>query len=215
MAKVANPLFALTRKDAPFPWTSSCQEAFEQLKSLLLDAPLLAFPDFSKDFRLETNASGLRVGAVLAQEQDDGTARPLAYASCTLQKHEANYGITELEGLGVIWAVKHFRPYLYGHTCHVFMDHEALKALMNTPQPSGKLARWGLALQELDLHIHYRPGKKNSNADALPRPPVESAPAFGSTESRCRSRSSRENNSQRAGTTALGRGSERTLSSTL
>lgn len=50
-----------------------------------------------------------------------------------------------------------------------YTDHEALKSLMNTPHPSGKLARWGLALQEVDLHIHYRPGRKNANADALSR----------------------------------------------
>ena len=53
-----------------------------------------------------------------------------------------------------MWAVKHFRQYLHGHTCHVYTDHEALKALLNTPQPSGKLARWDLVLQALDLVIH-------------------------------------------------------------
>ena len=78
-----------------------------------------------------------------------------------------------MEALGVVWAVKHFRPYLYDHGCDVYTDHEALKSLLNTPQPSGKLARWGMALQELDLWIHYRPGKSNSNADALSRFPVE------------------------------------------
>ena len=78
----------------------------------------------------------------------------------------------ELEGLGVVWAVKHYRPYLYGHHCVVYTDHEALKSLLNTPQPSGKLARWGLSLQEMDLEILYRPGKGNSNADALSRSPV-------------------------------------------
>ena len=63
-----------------------------------------------------------------------------------------------------------FRPYLYGHRCDVYTDHEALRSLLNTPHPSGKLARWGLAIQELDLQIH--PGKRNANADALSRSPV-------------------------------------------
>ena len=101
--------------------------------------------------------------------------RPISYASRTLQHHEKNYGITELEGLGVVWAVKHYRPYLYGHHCVVYTDHEALKSLLNTPQPSGKLARWGLSLQEMDLEIRYRPGKGNSNADTLSRSPVADA----------------------------------------
>ena len=96
----------------------------------------------------------------------------MAYASRTLQPHEQNYGVTELEALGVVWAVRHFRHYLYGHHCDVFTDHEALKSLLNTPHPSGKLARWGLSLQEVDLSIFYRPGKKNVLADALSRSPV-------------------------------------------
>ena len=74
----------------------------------------------------------------------------------------------ELEALAVVWAVKHFWPYLYGHTCQLYTDHKALKSLMNTPHPSGKLARWGLAIQEFDLHIH-RSGKTNQAADALSR----------------------------------------------
>lgn len=69
--------------------------------------------------------------------------------------------------MGVVWAVCHFRHYIYGHRCDVFTDHEVFKTLLNTPHPSGKLARWELTLQKLDLHIHYRPGLKNTNADAL------------------------------------------------
>lgn len=93
--------------------------------------------------------------------------------SRSLQSHERNYAPTELEALGVVWAVRHFRQYLYGHTRHVFTDHEALKSLLNSPHPSGKLARWGLSIQELDLHIHYRPGRKNEKADALSRSPIQ------------------------------------------
>ena len=98
---------------------------------------------------------------MLAQEQPDYSVRPIAYASRTLLKHERSYGITELEGLGVVWTVKHFRAYLYGHPCIVYTDHEALKSLLNTQQPSEKLARWGMALQEMDLTIQHRSGKHN------------------------------------------------------
>ena len=170
-SQVAAPLYALTKKDAPYQWNSSCQDTFEQLKQKLIQAPVLAFPDFSKHFILETDASGVGLGAVLSQEQEDGRPKPLCYASRTLQAHEKNYGISELEALAVVWAVKHFRVYLFGHKCRVYTDHEALVSLMNNPHPSGKLARWGLALQELDLTIHYRPGKLNQSADGLSRCP--------------------------------------------
>lgn len=171
-SKIAGPLHALTKKDVSFHWTSECQLAFENLRHLLTSSPVLAFPDFGKRFVLETDASGAGLGAVLAQEQADGSVRPITFASRSLQPHEKNYGITELEGLGVVWAVKHFRPYLYGHPCDVYTDHEALKSLLNTPQPSGKLARWGMAIQELDLKIYHRSGRHNANADALSRSPL-------------------------------------------
>ena len=123
---------------------------------------------------LETDASKEGLGAVLTQRHEDNTVHPIAYASRSLQPHEKNYGISELEALGVVWAVRHF---LYGHQCDVYTDHEALKSLINTPHPSGKLARWGLALQDLNLEIHYRPRKRNANADALSRAPVEPHPS--------------------------------------
>ena len=103
----------------------------------------------------------------MSQKQISGNVAPIAYASWTLRSHERNYGISELEALAVVWATKHFRTYLYGHSCDVITNHEALQALLNMPHPSGKLARWGLALQELDLNIHYCPGRLNDCADAL------------------------------------------------
>ena len=57
---------------------------------------------------------------------------------------------------------------------YYLLHKQALKAYLNTPQPSGKLPRWGMALQELELSIHYRPGKSNANADSLSRTPIES-----------------------------------------
>ena len=170
-SREARPLHSLTCKNAQFIWTPTYQQAFDKLKQLLTDAPVLAFPNFEQDFILETDASGEGLGAVLAQKHQDGGIGPVAFASRTLQQHEKNYGATELEALGVVLAAKHFRPYLYGHHCDLYTDHEALKSLLNTPQPSGKLARWGMAIQELDLSIHYRPGKRNLNADALSRYP--------------------------------------------
>ena len=112
---IATPLFSLTRKDVKFEWSGDCQQAFDQLKQLLTTAPVMILPDFEKEFLLETDASGLGLGAVLAQKQDDRLVRPIAFASPTLLPHEKNYRSTELEALAVVWAVKHYRHYLYGH----------------------------------------------------------------------------------------------------
>ena len=118
---------------------------------MLTKAPVLAFPDFKCDFILQTDASGTGLGVVLSQKQEDGLTKPICFASRTLQTHETNYRVSKLEALAVVWAVKHFRVCLYGHTC----NHEALLPLLNTPHLSGRLTRWGLALQELNLNIHY------------------------------------------------------------
>ena len=109
------------------------------------------------------------LGAILSQEQEDGTIHPVAYASRSLDKHERNYGISELETLGLVWAVRYFRPYILGHPCTVYTDHVACLSILNTEKPSGKLARWALTIQEMDLTIKHKPGKANSNADALSR----------------------------------------------
>ena len=91
-SRVASPLHALTHKDVPYDWSAECQQAFQTLKQLLMEAPILAYPDFTRDFLLETDASGAGLGAVLAQRQDDNQIRPVAYASRTLQPHEKNLG---------------------------------------------------------------------------------------------------------------------------
>lgn len=109
---------------------------------------------------------------MLEQEQADGKNHPIAYASRTLSKHEQRYGITELETLAVVWGLRHFRAYLYGHKCTVYTDHSRVKSLLKTKHPSGKLARWGETVVEFDLEVKYRPGRKNTNVDTLSRSPV-------------------------------------------
>ena len=140
----------------------------------LTSTPVLIYPQFGNnaEFTLETDASVSGLGAVLGQRQQDGLVHPIAYASRCLQSHECNYAITELETLAVVWAVKQFRAYLLGHKCVVYTDHSACTSLLSTPNPSAKLARWAMIIQELNLEIKHRSGKSNSNADALSRNPV-------------------------------------------
>ena len=144
---------------------------------MLTTAPVLAYPRFGPDrsFILETDASGVGLGAVLSQVQDDGVIHPIAYASRSLDKHERNYGISELETLGLVWAVRYFRPYLLGHSCVVYTDHAACLSILNSARPSGKLARWALTIQEMDLTIRHKAGRENSNADALSRNPIDAS----------------------------------------
>ena len=174
-AAIAAPLHRLTKKDVRFEWSEECETAFCRLKSLLTEAPVLVYPRFGEGehFLLETDASGVGLGAVLSQKQGDGKYHPVAYASRSLQPNEKNYPISELETLAIVWAVKYFRAYLLGHPCTVLTDHAACVSLLNTPRPSAKLARWAMAIQEMDLMIKHRSGRSNAGADALSRHPCD------------------------------------------
>ena len=122
---------------------------------------------------------------MLGQYQDDDKLHPVSYASRALSAAEKNYSITELETLAVVWAISHFQHHLYGNTVTVYTDHTAVKAVLETPNPTGKHVRWwtkvyGRGVKE--VHIIHRAGKENRNADALSRSPVSPAPQVGIAE---------------------------------
>ena len=178
-AKIVSPLHALPKKNARFQWNEECQTAFDHLKQRLLDAPILAYPSFDREFLLETDASIQGLGAVLSQVQVDGLPHPVAYASRALSPAEKNYAITDVETLAVVWSVSHFKAYLYGQRVKVFTDHAAVRAVLLNPNASGKHARWWSLVFESgvgDISISYRRGRDNQNADALSWSPCGEIP---------------------------------------
>ncbi|KAI4897785.1 hypothetical protein NFI96_003241 [Prochilodus magdalenae] len=172
-AQFAEPLFALTRHDTPFMWDRECQEAMDYLKTRLTSAPILNFPDFDRPFSLHTDACDMGLGAALMQRDEVGREVAIAYASRTLHRSERPYSTTEKECLGVIWALEHFRPYIEGLPVTVYTDHSSLTWLMSRPNPSGRLARWCLRLQDFDVRFVHKPGLKNTVPDALSRNPQQ------------------------------------------
>jgi hypothetical protein len=168
-SKIAKPMLTLLKKETPFNWTDKQQQAFEYLKERLIKSPILKYPDFEKPFIIYTDASGTGLGAVLSQMHDNGKEHVIAYASRSLNKAEANYTITDQECLAIIWAIKHFHHYLGLQPFTIVTDHSALKWLQTSSIPKGRRARWMMELQQHDYQIKHRPGKTNTNADALSR----------------------------------------------
>ena len=142
LARIATLLHELTKKEVPFKWTEACEIAFDHLKDKLVEAPILAYPNFNKEFTLETDASVCSLGAILLQFQEDKRLHPVAYASRALSDQEKRYAITELETSAVVWVMSHFYCYLYGHDVTVLTDHSAVKAVLCNPEGSSKHARW-------------------------------------------------------------------------
>ena len=170
-ATIASPLHKLTERGRQFNWTSECATAFASLKQKLTYAPILAFPDFTQPFLLDTDASHFGIGAVLSQVVD-GKENVIAYASRTLSKAERKYCVTQKELLAMVIFIRHFRPYLLGRQFTLRTDHSALKWLQTLKEPEGQLARWLEQLQEYEFEIIHRAGKRHSNADALSRRPA-------------------------------------------
>ena len=109
----------------------------DQLKELIIEDVVLKHPNFEKEFILYVDASGGGLGAVLSQEDEKGKIRPIAFASKTLVGAQNNYSATEMEMLGMHWAVtKQFRPYLIGSNFTVVTDHQALKGIMKSNEGS-------------------------------------------------------------------------------
>ena len=167
-ATVSAPLIALTKKGVKFLWTDQHQNAFQTLKQHLCSAPILAYPDFDRPFLLQTDASDVGLGAVLAQRDINGQERVIAYASYTLSQREKNYSTMEKEALAIVFAVKHFRFYLLGKKFLVITDNNALRWL-HSLEPKGRIARWIMDLQEFEFDIQHRVGTSNQHADAISR----------------------------------------------
>ena len=170
-ADVVSPLTSLLRKNVKFVWTDSCQHAFDRAKAMLINAPVLMAPDFSKPFKLAIDASDVGTGAVLMQENEQGIDHPVSFFSKKLNKHQQKYSTVEKETLALILAVQQFEVYVTAgeFPVQVYTDHNPLTFLGKMKNKNQRLVRWSLFLQEYNLDIKHIPGKQNVVADALSR----------------------------------------------
>ena len=167
-----------TKKSAPerVAWSKALDSEFIYLKECICSSPCLTLPVVSDVFVLQTDASGVGIGAVLAVVRD-GLEYPVAYYSRKLQPRERKYSASELEGLAVVAGVRHFDAYLMTHPFTLQTDHRALMFLNDAKHNNGRLARWALLLQQFTFSIVYKKGSLNSNADTLSRMFPEDPPS--------------------------------------
>ena len=177
-AEYAAPLHDLTKIGVDIEVESQspkCQAAFIALIDAITTEPVLAMPRFDREFTVKTDGALTHgIGGVLVQLDDDGKERPVAFAGRRLSPAERNYSATEVELLGVIFAIKQWRGYLWGKHFKIVTDHSALRWLHTMKDtvdggPASRLTRWSLKLQEYDFEVIHKPGRHHHDADAVSR----------------------------------------------
>ena len=143
-------------------WTEAAEQAFDRLKTLMTQAPVLRLPDFSKVFEVACDTFGVGIGGVLSQD-----GHPVEFFSENLNDVRFWYSTYDKEFYAVIQALRHWRHYLLSKEFVLFSNHEALKYLHSQQKLSGRHTRWVEYLQDYTFVIRHKKGKDNVVADAL------------------------------------------------
>ncbi|XP_019163484.1 PREDICTED: uncharacterized protein LOC109159828 [Ipomoea nil] len=169
---LSKPLTEMLKNDG-FKWGPKSDQAFEQLKSALCNSPVLALPNFQKDFIVEADASHKGMGAVLVQE-----GKPIAFFSKAFGEKHLGLSIYEKEYLSIINVVDRWRPYLLERHFAIKTDHHSLQFLLEQKITTA-LQQKGLSkLLGLDYSIQYKRGADNQVADALSRRDYDEGPVL-------------------------------------
>jgi len=180
MATLTEPLHHLLRKGVVWKWSPECEKVFRQVKQQLCEAPLLVLFDMKRPIVVHCDASNYGVGAVLSHIMEDGSEKPVCYASRTLSSAERNYATVEKEGLALVFAVRKFHQFLFGlgNKFTMITDHKPLLGLFSESsalpvRAATRVLRWALLLSAYNYELRYREGGQNGNADALSRLPLD------------------------------------------
>ena len=130
LASLGSPLRPLLNKKSIFQWNDDHTKAFEKIKQETINLTENSHFDVKQNTRVKTDASHKRLGASLKQLHGSDWKK-ISFASRFLNPHESKYSTNELELLGVVWAVEHYKKYLYGSEFEVITDHRALLLLFH------------------------------------------------------------------------------------
>jgi hypothetical protein len=170
-SKIIRPMILLTKKGTVFDWDLACQEAFDQIKSLMVEAPILQHFDPTRTCFVECDASDYVTSGILSQKDSGGILHPVAFFSRKMLPAECNYEIYDKELMAIVRCFKEWRPDLEGTDLpiQVLTDHKSLEYFMTTKRLTRRQVRWAEFLADFNFQITYRPGKENGKADALTR----------------------------------------------
>jgi transposase InsO family protein/transposase-like protein len=168
---IAAPIIQLTKNETQFVWGPEQDYAFKKLKEELMKNATLSHFNTNDPTMLKTDACREGIAGMLLQQRD-GDWKLVSCVSRRLNDAERNYGITELEGLAIVYSVQKFRCYLLGREFVIVTDHCALCSLGKKISQNSRLRRWSIVLSEYNFTIVYRKGSLHCDVDCLSRAPV-------------------------------------------
>ena len=134
------PLYRLLRQGVKWQWKPDEAAALTEVKEALQSPNLLVHFDSTKPLVLACDASPVGVGTVISHRLDDGTEKPISYASRTLSAAERKYSQLDKEALAIIFGVKHYHQYLYGREFVILSDHKPLKHIFSESKSTPAMA---------------------------------------------------------------------------
>jgi transposase InsO family protein len=163
------PVESLRSQGNNIKWTKDHDDILAKVRSILETRVLLQFPDFDKELFVGTDASKYGIGAVLYQLTSDGSKKYIRFASRSLSKSEQNYGAPQRELLAVLFALRSFHVYLFGHKFKVFTDHKSLTYMLQKTKVSGVIQNWMDEILTYNFTMEHLPGLLNHLPDAMSR----------------------------------------------
>jgi len=160
-------------KGAPFKWDESCKYAFKSIKKYLSSPPVIGALIPGKPLILYIATQERSLGALCAQENEEGKERALYYLSRTLVGVELHYSPIEKMCLALMFVVQKLRHYLQAHKVRVISKADPVKYILSRPVLSGRLAKWAIILEQYDLvYVPLNAVKGQALADFLLDHPI-------------------------------------------
>ena len=170
---LSRPLTRLTRHDCKFEWTPQCQKSFDHLRELLMEYPILRYPDPKKGYTVFTDASGIGWSGVLTQEYADEKGRlknhPICYVSGQFRGSQLNWAALTKEAYAIYMSIRRLVFYIADADVTIKCDHLPLKKFLMKQTMNVKVNNWAVELEQFNLKMEWIMGSKNTLADSLSR----------------------------------------------
>ena len=177
LSTVVHSLNLLLENNRQWKWTEQCDKAFHDVKEMITSEQVLTNYDPSLSLMRACDAFPVGIGTVLSHVMNDGSERPIAFASRALAKAEQGYAQVDKEALVIVWEVKKFQVYLFGRSFILFTDHQPLTSILHPRESipvvtATRLQRYALFLACYEYKIEYNNAKLHNNANGFSRLPL-------------------------------------------